>query len=150
VLNVSNPRAPTLVGVKDLEYTGPFKVSGSYGYVAAGSFLQILDLSNPSQPVEAGRISLPGVGGGGGIDVVGNRAFVTPNTDIWTGWLTVIDVANATAPVELGSLYLLDSPGPPQVVGDFAYLRLGDSWGGDRLVVLNVRDPSQMVEVGRY
>jgi len=148
VLNVSNPRGPTLVGAKDLEYTGPFKVLGSYGYVAAGSFLQILDLSNPSQPVEAGRISLPGRCGS--IDVVGNRAYVTVSTDNWTGWLTVIDVANAIAPVELGSLYLLDSPGAPQVVGDFAYLRLGDSFGGDGLVVLNVRDPSQMVEVGRY
>jgi hypothetical protein len=137
VLNISNPRAPTLVGAKDLNYAGPFKVVGQRGYVAAGTFLQVLDLSNASQPVEAGQI--PALSSA--VEVVGNRAYVTGGSRF-----TVIDVANPAAMTELGHLEMTNSLGSPQVVGDYAYCRLDTS----DLVIVDIRDPSAMVEIGRY
>jgi hypothetical protein len=47
---------------------------------------------------------------------------------------------------ELGHLALTDFAGPVQVVGDLAYYRLYDT----DLVAVDIRDPGQMVEVGRY
>ena len=143
VLNVSNPRTPTLVGAKDLTYAGPFKVVDQHAYVAAGTFLQVLDLRNPSQPVEAGRFSVQATG----LDVVGNRAYVFVANHDGTGWLKVIDVSNAQAPVELGSLYMPDgTPYYVQVVGDYALVQLYDTW----LVIVDIRNPSSMVRVGGY
>jgi hypothetical protein len=140
VLDVSNPDEPALVGAKDFTSAGPFKVVGQCGYVAAGAFLQVLDLSNPSQPVEAGRFNAPC----NGLDVVGNRAYVTGSSP--ANRLSVIEVTNPAAPRLVGYSNLPGSPGPPQVVGNFAYYRLEDT----HLVIVDIRNPSQIVEVGRY
>jgi hypothetical protein len=139
VVDVSNPRAPTVVAHPQLSSAGPFKVVGQYAYVAAGSYLQVLDLSNPAQPVQAGRFNAPC----NGVDVVGTRAYVTGTSP--ANRLTVIDIGNPAALVRLGSLALTNAPGPPQVVGDVAHFSLG--YEGD-LVSVDVRDPSQMGQVG--
>jgi len=152
-LNVSNPRAPTLVGATDLclQTFGPYatvaggKVVDRRAYVVVDKFLQIIDLSNPSQPILAKRISLPNYACD--VDIVGNRAYVTLHTDTGTGWLTVIDVSDAQAPVELGSLYTPDDePYCVQVVGDYAYVRLYDT----HFAIIDIRNPSSMVRVGDY
>jgi len=139
VVDISNPRAPTVVARPLLASAGPFKVVGQYAYVAAGSYLQVLDLSNPAQPIQAGRFSAPC----NGLGVVGTRAYATGTSP--ANRLTVIDIGNPAALVRLGSLALTNPPGPPQVVGDLAHFSLG--YEGD-LVSVDVRDPSQMVQVG--
>ena len=139
VVDISNPRAPTVVARPQLSSAGPFKVVGQYAYVAAGSYLQVLDLSNPAQPVQAGRFNAPC----NGLDVVGTRAYVTGTSP--ANRLTVIDIGNPAALVRLGFLALTNAPGPPRVVGDLAHFSLG--YEGD-LVSVDVRDPNQMVQVG--
>lgn len=150
VLNVSNPRAPALVGVKDLVFVDPYpnsqelKVVAQRGFLIAENSLRIIDLRNPSQPVEAGRLDDQGFRG---LDVAGDRAYVTVRGENDTGWLKVIDVSNAQTPVELGSLYFPDdSPYKVEVVGDHAYVRLYDT----HLAIIDVRNPSSMVRVADY
>lgn len=174
ILDVANPRAPSLVGgtddiggelfdpctsvgASDFRIVGARAyVAGSTSYVMAGSvdigFLQVLGLSNPAQPSELGYLDLRELNGGMNIDVAGGRAYLT---SVRTGFggviendfrLTVIDVSDPPAMSELGHLALTDFAGPVQVVGDLAYYRLYDT----DLVAVDIRDPGQMVEVGRY
>ena len=156
VFNLSNRYAPELVAAQDLPYAvtwvapyRPLKVVGQCAYLMGGDsqglFLQVLDLSNPSRPVETGRLRLLSVSGGlGGFDVAGNRAYVSVWTETGSYWLTAIDVANPASPTKLGQLALADTPGPPQAVGDFVYLVISD------LVVVDMHNPSQMVKIGQY
>jgi len=165
VLDVRDPRAPKLVGAKDQlggllasGFSGPsgFEVVGSRAYLLGSSnrrlddghwadmqsILQILDVSDPAQPRELSF--LEPFTDNDGMDVAGNRAYVTGLNN--GSRLTVVDVTDPGVPVELGSVSLPDSAGAPQVVGDYAYYQLSDT----DLVAVDIRNPSQMVEVGRY
>ena len=163
VLDVANPRVPTLVGATDDfggELLDPWTsvgasdfrivgtrayVVGANSYILAGSvdigFLQVFDLSNPLEPRELAFLEPFDYGG---LDVVGNRAYVTGGNI--ESRLAVVDMADPVAPVELGSLILPDIAGAPQVVGDYAYVQLSET----DLVIVDIRDPGQLVEVGRY
>ncbi|MGQ9610018.1 MAG: LVIVD repeat-containing protein [bacterium] len=77
-------------------------VEGSYAYLCAGSFLAVLDISNPAKPVELGRVQLPDIAYD--VEVVGSYAYVA---DGWGG-LIVIDVTDPRSPVEVG---FCDTPG---------------------------------------
>ena len=92
ILDVNNPRAPTLVGAKDLDSAGPFKVVGQRGYLLVDASLQVLDLSNPAQPMEVGRLATST--SNAGVDVVGPRGYVTGSITETNHCLTVIDIAN--------------------------------------------------------
>ena len=69
-------------------------VLGSYAYVAEGvNGLQIIDISDPSQPVIAGLCDTPGTARA--VSVSGNYAFVTDvNSD-----LQIIDISDSNHPV---------------------------------------------------
>jgi hypothetical protein len=158
ILNLSNSRTPILVGAKDLfplvPSGGGIKVAGQRAYLVGWdgqiqqNFLQILDLSDSSHPIEVGRNPVDdGQRSLTGLDIVGSRAYVSGYCpDPWAGWLTVIDVSNPATPVELGTLSLPDMASRPQVIGDFAYVQLYES----DLVIVDIRDPGQMAEIGRY
>ncbi len=75
-------------------------VNGSYAYYSDGSYLKILDISNPTNPVEKGELLLP-------------RPIVTMKSmgsyvyvaDSWDGFI-IIDVSNPDNPVEVSTTKL--------------------------------------------
>jgi hypothetical protein len=69
-------------------------VVGNLAYVAADSYVHIVDVSNPRVPALLGTYNYYSQPGSArGINVVGNLAYVAGYSD-----LLIIDVANPTAP----------------------------------------------------
>jgi hypothetical protein len=124
----------------------------SGGVTVHSGFLKSLDVSNPAQPRDLGLLET--FTQDAGVDVVGTRAYVAGTRSEYSGTgtseehrLTVIDVSNPTVMGELGYLVLPDAyPGPPQVVGDFAYCRFYT--GGP--AIMNIHNPNSMVVMGAY
>ena len=77
-------------------------VSGSHAYVADnmadGSYgLQVIDVSDPANPVIAGSVDTPGAGHGpkGGVHVSGSNAYVADWLDyVYLNGLQVIDICD--------------------------------------------------------
>jgi len=114
-------------------------VVGTLAYLANySSGLQIIDVSNPTVPVEVGLYDIPG--DAMAVQVAGDVAYVAD----WDGGLQIIDVSSPGSPVLRGHF---DSPGPVrdvQVVGTLAYV--ADAVFGLRIV--DVSDPAAPVELG--
>ena len=113
--------------------------------------LRILDLSDPSTPVEIG--SLDTSVGAQDVEVVGGLAYITDNAI--AGSLRIIDVSDPTAPVEIGTFASEFEPIDVEVVGNFAYLadqlflpRAGCEFlCGSAFRVIDVSNPAAPVQV---
>lgn len=125
------------------EAFGPASIvckSGDYAYLCAGGALVVLDVSDPSNPTESGRINIPAMLIG--IDVVGDYAYVV---DKRRG-LRVIDVSDPPNPEEVG---FHDLPGVAyrvDVEGKYAYVTNSK----EGLRIIDVSDARKPREVGRY
>jgi hypothetical protein len=116
-------------------------VVNGLAYVADGySGLRVIDVSNPSAPIEIGATEIPYFARD--VTVLGGLAYIADSY----GGLRVIDVSNPEEPVEIGTL---DSPDPSlgvAVSDGRAYLANG--YGGLRII--DVSNPEQPVELGAY
>lgn len=176
VINVSEPTSPTEVGyIQDDVYPNgtatalnePVNVfvSGDYAYVTchgAGDGLSIIDISDPANPTEAGYIQDNSHNGTAtalhypyGVWVSGDFAYVTTSAD---DSLSVINISNASNPVEVG--YILDDESPETgaktaecldlpiglfVSGNYAYV---GSRFDSALTIIDISNPTSPVEVG--
>ncbi|NCR83082.1 MAG: DUF4347 domain-containing protein, partial [Microcystis aeruginosa K13-10] len=130
--------APTLVGVWDrLSYAGAVTVVGNYAY-AVGDTLEIIDISNPSNPTFKGNYN---TSGGEGVQIVGNYAYVA---DYGSG-LQIIDISNPTNPTLKGN-YDTYEAFDVQIVGNYAYLANGDSG----LQIIDISNPTNPTLKGNY
>lgn len=149
VIDVSSPAAPVVLGC--LEGGGALRgmaVSGEYAYLAMDHpddekvGLHVIDLSEPSAPVERGFCHLPDVGS---IALSGHYAYVAARE----AGLRIVDVSNPHRPVEVGFLgdrevYSI------AVSGQHAFVA-GKEPGpylDKRFWVIDVADPAAPVEVG--
>jgi hypothetical protein len=127
VIDVSEPVNPSEVGWFDTPSSAyRVTVAASYAYVLAGG-LHVIDVSDPTSPSQVGFYDAT-LGGGSGVVVEGNYAFVTD----WYG-LRVIDVSDPTYPSEAGSF---DAPSEALGVameGNYAFV--ADRLGG--LIILD-------------
>ncbi len=137
---------PTLVGAAG----GP-ALAVAHGTVAGvphvfyGSWPHLVaaDVSDPVNPVEVGRLELPGLINGLFFRESDSLLFVANDEH---GGLRIVDVSDPAVPVEAG---FLDTPGQAVdviVSGDLALV--ADNGGGLRIV--DVSDPSTPVEVGSF
>ncbi len=144
ILDVSDPDGPSVLGKTALlpGIVQAIHVRSTYAYVVAPLFgLGVVDISDPTAPVEVGICNTPGEPQD--IAVAGDYAYVVGGS---TGGLRVIDVSNPTAPVEVG---FCDTPGSAHDVAldrDYAYV--ADGTGGLRVV--DVSTPTHPVEVGIF
>ena len=113
-------------------------VSGSAVYAGEGSIFRILDLGDPTAPVELGSLVLPGIIRA--IAVQGNYAFVANHYD----GLRIIDVTNPSAPVEVGVAPTGDSATGVDLDGDYACVAAS----GAGLRIIDVSTPAAPSEVG--
>jgi RNA polymerase sigma factor (sigma-70 family) len=113
-------------------------VADNRAYLCAGGTLVVLDVSDPANPAELGRINNPG--GAIRVYAVGGYAYLT---SLDPG-LHVIDVSDPENPEEVGTY---DTPGIATrvcVIGNYAYVTDGDAG----LRVIDVSDPRNLREVG--
>lgn len=143
VVNVTDPRAPVIIGSLDTPGTAiDVRVVGTTVFIADGSAgLQIINAANPAAPVLLGTLDTPG--DAQDVKVAGNIAYVADGV---AGGLQIIDVSTPTAPVRLGSLDTEGNALGVDVVGTLAVVAEETPFPGLRII--NVADPRTPVLVG--
>lgn len=124
---------PTALGSVSIPgFANEVAVNGNYAFVAAGSAgLQVVDVTNRSNPVVVASLALPG--NANSVRLAGNLAFVAGDT----AGLHTIDVTNPVAPVLLGTLNTSGRALDVNIQGNIAYVANGSS-----LFLANVANPS--------
>jgi hypothetical protein len=170
IIDVSNPAVPAQLGIAlDDGRGGTFGrldgphdvfIVGNTAYVAArdDDALTIIDITNPAALVELG-VALDNSQGGSfsrldgatGVFLLGNIAYVTSLND---DALTIIDVSNPAAPIELGvalddsqggTFSRLDGATSVFVSGTIAYVTASLD---DAVTIIDVSNPANPVELG--
>jgi hypothetical protein len=137
--SVAVEQAVTLVGVWDrLSYARAVTVVGNYAY-AVGDTLEIIDISNPSNPVFKGNYDTANALG---IQVVGNYAYVADGDS----GLQIINISNPFAPTLTGSYDTPSYAQEVQIVGNYAYV--ADALSG--LQIINISNPAAPTLTGSY
>ncbi|MEJ5307443.1 MAG: T9SS type A sorting domain-containing protein [candidate division WOR-3 bacterium] len=142
ILNVSDYMNPVVLGSISLDgemetyYKSKLFVLNNYVYyLTAETLLNIVDVSNPSNPVKVSEYILP-YGDITSVSVLGNYAYVVSNGD-----LKIIDVTNPSNPFEVSNY---DSIGYYiYISGNYAFVA-----GGNLLRVLDIIDPLNPVKIG--
>ncbi len=142
IFDVSDVTNPSLIsGYTFISRANDVDVAGAYAYVAnddAG--LRVIDVSNPSAPVEVGSCPTQAADG---VTVTGSYAYVAE-----AGWgLWIIDISNPIAPFQVGlydpeGFYIENSA----VESGYSYLAVSETG----VVMLDVSNPAEPVMVGIY
>jgi len=126
---------------RDASYPRAGMVAKIYAYIAdSGAGLRIIDVTNPSNPIEVGYCDTPGTAFG--VYVAGDYTYVADGR----GGLRIIDVSDKTSPVEVGSY---DTPGSAMdvfVKGTLAYIADYDAG----LRILDVSNPAAPSKFSYY
>jgi hypothetical protein len=126
-------------------YAMAVAVADNYAYVAESSVgLQVIDVSNPANPVHAGRYEFEGGGLHRVVAVSGNYAYLA-DEDRHVG-LQVIDVSNPANPVRVGGYKMMAGMGLA-VAGNHVYVA---DEGLGSLQVIDVSNPANPVRAGGY
>jgi hypothetical protein len=132
------------VGALDTPRANDVEVVGELAYVADGlSGLLVIDVSNPTLPVEIGAFNTPAYD----FEVADDLAYVSAGLS----GLLVIDVSNPTLPVEIGAFNTPDSAHGVEVVGNLGYVldhRCGREGCATTLRIIDVSNPAFPVELG--
>jgi hypothetical protein len=116
-------------------------LSGNYAYVAdSSSGLQIINISNPANPVAVGHYDTEGYAFGVALD--GNYAYVADSSS----GLQIIDISNPANPVAVGHYDTSGSARGVALSGNYAYV--ADDEEG--LQIINISNPANPVAVGHY
>ncbi len=113
---------------------------GGLAYLGDTLGLRVLDVSDPTQPVEVGFLAT----GGAIVDVelVGDLAYLAD----YANGLRIVDISNPAQPQALGSLATPDTADDIAMQDNYAYVAC---WSGG-LRVVDVSDPAHPQEVGFY
>jgi len=120
-------------------------VSNNYAYVvgsAGGNNLNIIDITNPSDPQTIGTASLSDIGNK--VKVVGKYAYVVEEA---TGdGLEIFDISNASSTYKVGGVVTGGAANDVYVSGRYAYV-VTDT-GGDDFEIFDISDPTNPTKVG--
>jgi hypothetical protein len=143
VLDISNPADPKCISnliTGDRRVEGLFYIN-NFLYIANGSSgLQIINISDPYHPFEAGFYDIIDATG---IHVSGSHAYVLDN---FQNRLLIIDISDPSNPVETGFYKMTGSAYAVYVSGTYAYL----ASGSEGLRIIDISDPSNPTETGFY
>ncbi len=152
VIDVSNPADPVGVG-QYIDWLNPgshatgVAVAGDYAYITLEwmnpentdppflHYMQVIDVSNPSDPVLVGVCETPG--GTTDLAVAGNYAYVAA----WS--LSIIDISSPWEPVAVGWYYSGGVTGLA-VTGGYVYAAAGEAG----LQVIDASSPTNPTQVG--
>lgn len=148
IISVTDPTAPVLSGSYHVPvYAEDVAIRGYYAYVATDDGLRIIDVSNPSAPVQVTHYAWLTCCAQN-IVVAGNYAYLIYENN----GVDIVDISAPAAAVHAGYYVRPTSPtgmAPDPglaVSGEYAYMP--DSRG--KLHVVNVSNPTMLIEVGSY
>jgi hypothetical protein len=142
IYNVTNPSSPTLLGAYDSSsgYLDRLVASGQYLYgINDNGRPEIIDVSNPANPVLASEVDLGDYGTAKELMVLSGYLYVFG----WDNVLRVLDVSDHTSPVEVSS-YIANDSGNGFISGSLLYYV--DNTG---ITVLNISSPAQNLQDGQ-
>lgn len=136
-------------------------MADGYAYISSGtcSGLRVVDLSDPTEPVEIGHSintdQCPDVAMwmADRIVVSGDRAFVLYFDGLWSFTnfrLYVYDVSDPALPQQMGYISLPDNCTSHAVDGEYVYVTAADFEGFSGVKVIDVSDPQHPVEIGSF
>jgi hypothetical protein len=140
-----------LVGVWDrLSNASAIAIAGNYAY-AVGETLEIIDISNPAQPVYQSNydITYGNAVNVGDIKIVGNYAYVAGGSQ----GLKILDISNPTTPILKFTGYTnYGASNSVEVVGNYAYVTVAQYSGSysSGLIILDISDPTTPILQGYY
>jgi hypothetical protein len=146
IVDVYDPVNPTARGLLQISESGRLLVANDVVYIAASRVgLAVVDVHNPDAPAPLGASAI--LGGSGGLQLVGDRLFVsTAGIDYTTPGFQIVDVSNPAAPAEIGgyrSLPLIRGVGVAQGYAYVAeYLR--------GFQIADLHEPTQPLPRGGY
>ncbi|WP_159036940.1 DUF4347 domain-containing protein [Microcystis sp. MC19] len=137
-----NPPTPTFISKYDTPgWVWDLKVVGNYAYLADWtSGLQIIDISNPTNPIFKGNYDTDAAYG---VEVVGNYAYIADGSS----GLQIIDISNPSNPTFIGNYANFGAVLRVQVVGNYAYLVNN---GASSLQIIDISNPTNPTLKGSY
>jgi hypothetical protein len=144
IFDISDPVQPQLIGELLPSNSGggdSVKVVGQYAYLAAAQVLFVVDISNPSQPIEVGQAA------GDMLEIAVQGDYVySMGSRLFSLGLQIFDVSTPSAPVLVSELVIDASNASIAVSGDLVFV--GDSRAG--IHIIDVSNRAQPVLVGVY
>ncbi|MBT3252531.1 MAG: T9SS type A sorting domain-containing protein, partial [Candidatus Marinimicrobia bacterium] len=143
IIDISNPLAPTHISTFVPVETAAFEytqVIDTIAYAASKSGLYILNVSDPSTPVQLGYS--PAENGSWSVAVVDTIAFLP---EFGSG-IRLVNVADPTNPIELGYFPTPDQAYWVEVVDTLAYV--AERWSG--IQILDISDLTAPDSVGMF
>ncbi|MFX1533188.1 MAG: LVIVD repeat-containing protein [Promethearchaeota archaeon] len=141
IIDISDPTNPTQTGLFNDSFTSSGTrevfVSGSYAYVATGSYFQAINISNPASPdiVDESYYKAEFV------FISGSYAYVGGSTN----GLIIADISDPTNLTVTGQLAYDNALSFGVFVsGSYAYV----ADGNNRLMIINISDPANPTETG--
>jgi len=138
VVNFADPRNPVQIGMLDsFGFGQDVAVQMDKAYVVGDEQLRVIDVGDPTQPRQVGKLNVPS--SAFGVDVDGSTCVVAA----WYAGIRIIDVTDASNPREVASF-----PTPCSAAVDvtiqYPYVYYADVGG---IGVLDITDPASPQEV---
>lgn len=146
IVDISNPKVLLKQEYYDIAgITKPVKIYDQYAFFATYDGLLVLDISNPTVPIELGTFgSYEDWGYISEITFFDHYAFIIGEDEEGSGGLQIIDISN---PSNLKKIAHINYPGLAVAVTEgYAYVAIDR--GGLR--ILDITNPTTPVEIGRY
>jgi hypothetical protein len=153
IVNVLGLAEPTVIGTYVPADTGVYIynvfIRDTYAYLSmCFGGMQIIDISDPSNPVFVGDYSWDYPSCATSIFVEDNYAYVADGS---TADLYIVDVSNPESPIPIG---YFDFPWTQMVgwkvivSGSYAYYRIASVYGGnDMIIVIDASDPTNPIQL---
>jgi hypothetical protein len=145
IYDITNPASPVLLStLSQIRTNIQVVVQGRYAYIRQtgalfNSYLQIVDISNPASPVNAGGLQL---GSYGSLYVLGRYAYLVGTG---TATLEAVSISNAASPTSVSTFTTAGTGVDMTIQGKYAYLALD---GTNQIQVVNIANPAAMTSVG--
>lgn len=99
ILDVSSKTSPAFVSYTPISSASGLDVQGGYAYVSTSGSFYVFDVSNPSAVTQASVLTATDFQNGKSLVANGNYIYVLGQPGIYQGQLSVVNVANKSAPV---------------------------------------------------
>ncbi len=117
-------------------------ISGRYAYVGNTGYISVVDVSNPSAPIQIATTSVS-VSGATAVSVAGRYLYAASIGS--SGNFSVIDISNPSAPVRVGTTSVGTNPNYIFVSGRYAYT--ANLAGGGTISVVDISNPLGPVQI---
>lgn len=150
IANTPTPERPVVLSevgaLDDLGSVVDVHVAGDYAYLADSiGGLQVVDVSDPSQPAQVSAFESPGSTRGQGVFVAEPYSFLADGQGV-----RILDIADPSAPQVLGFYDTLGFALDLEIIGDLAYVaaREGGFYIGDFSDPADPRHVSRLFDAG--